>query len=104
MNEVVDRILNSYELMRPLSAERVADSRQKVNRYLESLASAGQRGLASPHGARIHTSCSSSVVKITDTALGWGFGVAGECAAPAITVIIKPQKWPSSGLLSLAFT
>ena len=43
MNEVVDRILNSYELMRPLSAERVADSRQKVSRYLESLASAGQR-------------------------------------------------------------
>ena len=43
MNEVVDRILNSYELMRPLSAERVADSRQKVSRYLESLAFAGQR-------------------------------------------------------------
>ena len=43
MNEVVDRILNSYELVRPLSAERVADSRQKVSRYLESLASAGQR-------------------------------------------------------------
>jgi hypothetical protein len=43
MNEVVDRILNSYELMRPLSAERVADSRQKVSRYFESLASAGQR-------------------------------------------------------------
>jgi hypothetical protein len=43
MNEVVDRILNSYELMRPLSAECVADSRQKVGRYLESLASAGQR-------------------------------------------------------------
>ena len=43
MNEVVDRILNSYELMRPLSGERVADSRQKVGRYLESLASAGQR-------------------------------------------------------------
>jgi hypothetical protein len=34
MNEVVDRILNSYELMRPLSAERVADSRQKVSRDL----------------------------------------------------------------------
>jgi hypothetical protein len=29
--------------MRPLSAERVADSRQKVSRYLGSLASAGQR-------------------------------------------------------------
>ncbi len=43
MNEVVDRILNSYELMRPLNAEPVADSRQKVSRYLESLASAGQR-------------------------------------------------------------
>jgi hypothetical protein len=43
MNDVVDRILNAYQLKRPLDAERVADSRQKINRYIESLASAGQR-------------------------------------------------------------
>ena len=30
-------------------------------------------GLASSHGARIHTSCSSSV-KMTDTSWGWGLG------------------------------
>jgi hypothetical protein len=43
MNEVVDRILNAYHLMRPLDAERVADSRRKISGYLESLAIAEQR-------------------------------------------------------------
>ena len=43
MNDVVDRILNTYQLTRPLNAEKVADSRQKIARYIESLASAGQR-------------------------------------------------------------
>jgi hypothetical protein len=42
MNDFVDRILNTYQLMRPLDADRVADSRQKITRYIESLASAGQ--------------------------------------------------------------
>jgi hypothetical protein len=43
MNDVVDRILNVYQLKRPLDAERAADSRRKISRYIESLASAGQR-------------------------------------------------------------
>ncbi len=43
MNDLVERILNSYQPMHPLDVERVADSRQKISRYLESLASAGQR-------------------------------------------------------------
>jgi hypothetical protein len=43
MNDVVDRILNAYQLKRPLDAEQVADSRQRISRYIESLASAGQR-------------------------------------------------------------
>ena len=42
MNDVVDRILNTYQLMRPLDADRVSDSRQEITRYIESLASAGQ--------------------------------------------------------------
>ncbi len=42
MNDLVDRILNTYQLMRPSEADRVSDSRQKVTRYIESLASAGQ--------------------------------------------------------------
>jgi hypothetical protein len=42
MDDVVDRILNTYQLMRPLDPERVLDSRQKIMRYIESLASAGQ--------------------------------------------------------------
>jgi len=42
MNDLVDRILNTYQLMRPLDADRVSDSRQKITRYIESLASAGQ--------------------------------------------------------------
>jgi hypothetical protein len=41
MNDVVDRILNTYQLRRPLNAESVADSRRKITRYIESLASAG---------------------------------------------------------------
>ena len=43
MNDVVDRILNDYQLTRSLDAERVADSRRKISAYLKSLASAGQR-------------------------------------------------------------
>jgi hypothetical protein len=43
MNDVVERILNTYQSMSPLDAEQAADSRQKISRYIESLASAGQR-------------------------------------------------------------
>src|SRR5712691_6227531 len=42
MNDLVDRILNTYQLMRPLDADGVSDSRQKITRYIERLASAGQ--------------------------------------------------------------
>jgi hypothetical protein len=42
MNGVIDRVLNIYQLMRPLDPNRVSDSRRKVTRYIESLASAGQ--------------------------------------------------------------
>jgi hypothetical protein len=43
MYDVVERILNTYQSMCPLDAERVADSRQRISRYIKSLASAGQR-------------------------------------------------------------
>jgi hypothetical protein len=43
MNEVVDRILSTYQLMRPLDAEQVAVSRLRIARYVETLASAGQQ-------------------------------------------------------------
>ena len=42
MNDVVDRVLNIYQLMRLLDPAQVSDSRRKVTRYIESLASAGQ--------------------------------------------------------------
>jgi hypothetical protein len=42
MKDVVDRILNTYQLMRPLDPNQVADSRRKTTRYIESLTSAGQ--------------------------------------------------------------
>jgi hypothetical protein len=42
VNDVVDRISNTYQLVRPLDAERAADSRRKITRYIESLTSAGQ--------------------------------------------------------------
>ena len=43
MNDVVALILNTYQSTRPLDIERAADSRQKIGRYIETLASAGQR-------------------------------------------------------------
>jgi hypothetical protein len=42
MDDVVDRILNTYRLMRPLDPGQVSDSRRKITQYIESLASAGQ--------------------------------------------------------------
>jgi hypothetical protein len=42
MNDLVNRILSTYQLMRPLDPDRVSDSRQRITRYIESLASAGQ--------------------------------------------------------------
>ena len=42
MTDVIDRILSTYQLMRPLDPDRVSDSRQRITRYIESLASAGQ--------------------------------------------------------------
>jgi hypothetical protein len=45
MNDVVDRILTTYQLVRPLDAERAADSRRKITRYIESLTSAGHATL-----------------------------------------------------------
>ena len=43
VNDLVDRILSTYQLRRPLDAERVEDSRRKISGYLESLTNAGQR-------------------------------------------------------------
>jgi hypothetical protein len=42
MNDLVDRILSTYQLMRPLDPDRVSVSRQRITRYIECLASAGQ--------------------------------------------------------------
>ena len=43
MNDVVELILKTYQSMCPLDIERAADLRQKISRYIETLASAGQR-------------------------------------------------------------
>jgi hypothetical protein len=43
MKDLVESILNTYQSMCPLDAEQAADSRQKISRYIETLASAGQR-------------------------------------------------------------
>jgi hypothetical protein len=42
MNDMIELILNTYQSIRPLDAEQTADSRQKISRYIETLASAGQ--------------------------------------------------------------
>jgi hypothetical protein len=43
MIDVVDRILSTYQLRRPLVADRVEASRPKIAEYIGSLTSAGQR-------------------------------------------------------------
>jgi hypothetical protein len=42
MDEVVDRALHAYGLTRPLDAERMAQSREKIIRYIDTLGAAGQ--------------------------------------------------------------
>jgi hypothetical protein len=42
MDDVVDRILYTFLLMRPLDPDQISASRLKITRYIESLASAGQ--------------------------------------------------------------
>jgi hypothetical protein len=43
MDEVVDRILNRYALVRTLDKAQVAESRERISRYIEKLAAAGQK-------------------------------------------------------------
>jgi hypothetical protein len=43
MNDVVELILKTYQSMTPLDTERAADSRQKISRFIATLASIGQR-------------------------------------------------------------
>ncbi|MCP4615747.1 MAG: hypothetical protein GY844_04860 [Bradyrhizobium sp.] len=43
MNEIVDRVLKTYELTGKLDASRLAESREKISTYIATLASAGQK-------------------------------------------------------------
>jgi hypothetical protein len=43
MSEVVDRILRAYTSMQTLDEARVAEARIKVSRYIETLATTGQK-------------------------------------------------------------
>jgi hypothetical protein len=42
MNEIVDRVLQDYDLHHPLDAALAAETREKVSGYVAKLASAGQ--------------------------------------------------------------
>jgi len=42
MNEVIDRVLTTYNLIHPLDAHEIDESREKIGGYLEKLTSAGQ--------------------------------------------------------------
>lgn len=46
MNEIIEQALRSYELTEAMDAARVAHSRERVTRYIDSLISAGQ---SDPH-------------------------------------------------------
>ena len=43
MKDVVKSIMKTYHSMCPLDAEQGADLRKKITRYIETLATAGQR-------------------------------------------------------------
>jgi hypothetical protein len=43
MDEVVERVLKRYALMRTFDEVRVAESREKISRYIEKLTAAGQK-------------------------------------------------------------
>jgi hypothetical protein len=45
MNEVVDRLLKRYALMQTMDEASVAESREKISRYIEKLAAAGQNDI-----------------------------------------------------------
>jgi hypothetical protein len=53
MNEIVDRVLDTYKLTRELDAAQVAESREKIIRYIDKLASAGQND---PHQLVVYAS------------------------------------------------
>jgi len=42
MNAVVERVLATYNLIRPLRPDQIDESRQRILSYLEKLTSAGQ--------------------------------------------------------------
>lgn len=43
MNDVVEQVLKTYEMMGKLDAERVVESRKKMAAYIETLVSTGQK-------------------------------------------------------------
>ncbi|HKR84030.1 MAG TPA: hypothetical protein VJS37_07620 [Terriglobales bacterium] len=43
MKEIIDRALGSYELADRLSAEQLAQSRERICRYIDKLVAAGQK-------------------------------------------------------------
>ena len=42
MDDIVDRVLSTYQLMGKLDASRLAESREKISTYIATLTSAGQ--------------------------------------------------------------
>jgi hypothetical protein len=43
VDELVDRVLRKYALMRTLDETRTAEARVKISRYIKTLAAAGQK-------------------------------------------------------------
>ncbi len=42
MNDVIERVLSTYNLIHPLDEQGLAESREKINGYIEKLTAAGQ--------------------------------------------------------------
>jgi hypothetical protein len=66
MNEIADRARDTCELTRELDAERVAQSREKIIRYIDKLASAGQND---PHQLMVYARVPEGIARGTGPAV-----------------------------------
>jgi hypothetical protein len=67
MNDLVELILKTYQSMCPLDIERAADSRQNISRYIETLASAGQRDAPAEYTAGLELAISRGWLKMHES-------------------------------------
>src|ERR1700682_6303872 len=83
MDDIVDRVLQTYELTRGLDAARVAESREKIIRYIDKLASAGHND---PH--QLIVSASAYLQELHE---GWDPRFPG-CCSPQSSLQVRRRR------------